>query len=134
MFVKVIGQPDIIFNAEILNDSIAPDGSFNVKLTFNNVGTGERIHHHPFELSGGEQQKVALARALAHKPMILFADEPTANLDSEAGDVILNLLKHFNEDYGQTIVMVSHDPNQIKYFDRVIKIRDGLIEEVKKGS
>ncbi|MCK4808779.1 MAG: ABC transporter ATP-binding protein [Candidatus Aenigmarchaeota archaeon] len=98
------------------------------KTLLEKVGLKDRMHHHPFELSGGEQQRVALARALAHKPDILFADEPTANLDTEAGEVILNLLKHFNEDYGQTIVMVSHDLEQIKYFDRIIRIKDGLLE------
>ena len=99
------------------------------KTLLEKVGLKDRMRHHPFELSGGEQQRVALARALAHKPDILFADEPTANLDTEAGDIILNLLKHFNEDYGQTIVMVSHDPEQMKYFDRIIRIRDGLMEK-----
>ena len=99
------------------------------KTLLGKVGLKDRMRHHPFELSGGEQQRVALARALAHKPDILFADEPTANLDTEAGDIILNLLKHFNEDYGQTIVMVSHDPEQMKYFDRIIRIRDGLMEK-----
>ena len=98
------------------------------KKLLETVGLGKRINHRPFELSGGEQQRVAMARALAHKPIILFADEPTANLDTEAGEVILNLLKKFNETYGQTIIMVSHDPDQIKYFDRVIRVRDGLIE------
>ena len=99
------------------------------KALLEKVGLKDRMCHHPFELSGGEQQRVALARALAHEPDILFADEPTANLDTEAGDVILNLLKHFNEDHGQTIVMVSHDPEQMKYFDRVLRVKDGLLEK-----
>ena len=99
------------------------------KSLLEKVGLKDRMRHHPFELSGGEQQRVALARALAHKPDILFADEPTANLDTEAGSVILNLLKHFNEDYGQTIVMVSHDAEQMKYFDRIMRVRDGLLEK-----
>ena len=94
------------------------------------VGLGERLHHHPYELSGGEQQRVALARAIIHKPDILFADEPTANLDTAAGEVILNLLKHFNHDFGQTIVMVSHEPEHERYFKRLIRIRDGLLEKV----
>ena len=100
------------------------------KLLLEKVGLGERIHHHPFELSGGEQQRVALARAIINKPAILFADEPTANLDTSSGEVILNLLKQFNQDFGQTIVMVSHEPEHKKYFDRVITIKDGLIEKI----
>ena len=99
------------------------------KMLLEKVGLGERLHHHPYELSGGEQQRVAIARALVNKPDILFADEPTANLDSAAGQVILDLLKHFNEDFSQTIVMVSHEPEHEKYFDRVTKIRDGLLEK-----
>ncbi len=92
------------------------------------VGLGHRLNHHPFELSGGEQQRVALARALVHKPTILFADEPTANLDTGSSDVILNLLTEFNKK-GQTIIMVTHEPEHKKYFHRVIRIRDGLVEK-----
>ena len=99
------------------------------KSLLEKVGLEGRLHHHPYELSGGEQQRVAMARALAHKPAILFADEPTANLDTEAGTIILDMLKRFNKAQGQTIVMVSHDLEQIKYFDRVIRIRDGLLEK-----
>ncbi|MCK4428807.1 MAG: ABC transporter ATP-binding protein [Candidatus Aenigmarchaeota archaeon] len=99
------------------------------KLLLEKVGLKERLRHHPYELSGGEQQRVAMARALAHKPAILFADEPTANLDTDSGKVILKLLKHFNKDFGQTIVMVSHEPEHVKYFDRIIRIRDGLLEK-----
>ena len=102
------------------------------KLLLEKVGLGERLHHHPYELSGGEQQRVALARAMIHKPDILFADEPTANLDTSSGEVILNLLKHFNQNFGQTIVMVSHEPEHKKYFHRVIRIKDGLLEKVRK--
>ncbi len=101
------------------------------KKLLEKVGLRDRIHHHPFELSGGEQQRVALARALTHKPDILYADEPTANLDTVGSKLIMDLLKQFNNEYGQTIVMVSHDPEQVKYFDRVIRIRDGLIEKSK---
>jgi len=81
-------------------------------------------------MSGGEQQRVAMARALVHKPTILFADEPTANLDTVATDVILDLLTAFNKK-GQTVIMVSHEPEHVKYFDRVIRIKDGVIEKIE---
>jgi putative ABC transport system ATP-binding protein len=100
------------------------------KKILEKVGLGHRLHHHPFEMSGGEQQRVALARALVHKPTILFADEPTANLDTVATDAILNLLTEFNKQ-GQTVIMVSHEPEHVKYFDRVVRIRDGVVEKIE---
>ncbi len=103
------------------------------KLFLERVGLGDRMNHHPYELSGGEQQRVALARAMIHHPKILYADEPTANLDTASSQTIMKLLKEFNESFGQTIVMVSHEPEQIKYFDRVIRVKDGLLDENIKG-
>ena len=100
------------------------------KQILEKVGLAHRLHHHPFEMSGGEQQRVAMARALVHKPTILFADEPTANLDTVATDVILDLLTAFNKK-GQTVIMVSHEPEHVKYFDRVIRIKDGVIEKIE---
>lgn len=102
------------------------------KRLLKEVGLGERLHHRPFELSGGEQQRVAVARALVNRPAILFVDEPTANLDTASGDVILNLLKEFNETHGQTIIMVSHEPEQQKYFDRILWMRDGKLERIEE--
>jgi len=96
------------------------------------VGLGERMHHRPYELSGGEQQRVAVARALINRPTIMYADEPTANLDTASGDVILDLLKEFNKKHGQTIVIVSHEPEQKKYFDRILWMRDGKIERIEE--
>ncbi len=93
------------------------------------VGLGNRLYHKPSELSGGQQQRVAIARALIHKPKILFADEPTASLDTGASKEILKLLKKYNEEYNQTIIMVTHETSHIKYFDRVVKIKDGLVEK-----
>ena len=92
------------------------------------VGLGDRLHHLPRELSGGEQQRVAVARALVNKPKILFADEPCANLDTESSRQILELFKKLNEELGQTIVMVSHEEWHKKYVDRVIYLKDGMIQ------
>ncbi len=92
------------------------------------VGLGKRLHHLPKEMSGGEQQRVAIARALVNNPVILFADEPTANLDSESSEVVLNLFRELNRDIGQTIIMVTHEPDDEKYVDRVIWLKDGVIQ------
>jgi len=94
------------------------------------VGLGDRLHHLPRELSGGEHQRVAVARALVNKPKILFADEPCANLDTESSRQILELFRKLNEELGQTIVMVSHEEWHKKYVDRVIYLKDGVIEKV----
>lgn len=93
------------------------------------VGLGDRLHHLPKEMSGGEQQRVAIARALVNNPMILFADEPTANLDSESSLVILQLFRELNKDIGQTIIMVTHEPDDKQYVDRVIWLKDGVIQD-----
>lgn len=92
------------------------------------VGLADRLHHLPKEMSGGEQQRVAVARALVNNPMILFADEPTANLDSESSKVILELFKKLNKEIGQTIIMVTHEPDDKKYVDQVIWLKDGIIQ------
>ncbi len=93
------------------------------------VGLGDRLHHLPKEMSGGEQQRVAIARALVNNPMILFADEPTANLDSESSKIVLELFKKLNKEIGQTIIMVTHEPDDKKYVDRVILLKDGVIQK-----
>ena len=91
------------------------------------VGLTERLQHRPSELSGGQQQRVAVARALAGQPEIIFADEPTGNLDSRAGAEVLDLLRRCVRDFGQTIVMVTHDPAAASYADRVVFLADGHI-------
>ncbi len=96
------------------------------------VGLGSRLDHYPHELSGGEQQRVAIARSLINKPKILFADEPTANLDSISAKVILELFHKLNRDMKQTIVMATHELDDKKYVDRVIWLKDGLIENVEQ--
>ncbi len=91
------------------------------------VGLQERLKHRPSELSGGERQRVALARALVHKPRVLFADEPTGNLDAEAGRTIMELLKDLHRE-GQTIVMVTHDQTVARCADRVLLLADGRLQ------
>jgi len=89
------------------------------------VGLGERIHHKPKELSGGEQQRVAIARALINRPRVLFADEPCANLDTISSEVVMETLLKLNKDLGITIVFVSHDPDDKKYANQFIYLKDG---------
>jgi len=91
------------------------------------VGLGDRLHHRPSELSGGQQQRVAAARALASRPQIVFADEPTGNLDSQRGAEILSFMRTAVREYDQTIVMVTHDPVAATYADRVVFLEDGRI-------
>lgn len=93
----------------------------------------ERKDHRPRELSGGEQQRVAIARALINNPKVVFADEPTGNLDTHTGDEIVKLLRKLNKEQGTTIIVVTHDDSIIKYADRVARIRDGQIREVARS-
>jgi putative ABC transport system ATP-binding protein len=92
------------------------------------VGLGERLHHYPVQLSGGEQQRVAVARAFACRPPILLADEPTGNLDSATGEHMMQLLHSLHRDYGTTLVLVTHDHSIASSMERVITLRDGRIE------
>src|SRR3954463_416825 len=91
------------------------------------VGLGDRRHHRPSELSGGQQQRVAIARSLVTRPTVLFADEPTGNLDSETSAEILGLLRDSVDSYGQTTVMVTHDPGAAATSDRILFLADGLL-------
>lgn len=91
------------------------------------VGLGERAHHYPIQLSGGEQQRVSLARAFSNKPAILFADEPTGNLDAETSEKIIKLLFDLNTDAGTTLVIVTHDLDLASRTSRVVKMKGGLI-------
>jgi putative ABC transport system ATP-binding protein len=91
------------------------------------LGISERLTHKPSELSGGEQQRVALARAIVSEPKIVLADEPTGNLDTKSSDAVLGLLRELNKDLGQTIVMITHNPDAAAYGNRVLHMRDGQV-------
>jgi putative ABC transport system ATP-binding protein len=91
------------------------------------LGLKDRLRHKPSELSGGEQQRVALARAIISEPKIVLADEPTGNLDTKSSETVLALLRQLNKDLGQTIVMITHNPEAATYGDRVLHMRDGLV-------
>ena len=97
------------------------------KNVLDKVGLSDRINHSPSELSGGQQQRVAIARALVNNPSIVFADEPTGNLDSQTGDDVMNLFKELNSQ-GQTIILITHEEDIAMQSKRIINIKDGLIE------
>ena len=103
-----------------------PDADWLASL-IDKVGLGDRRTHRPAELSGGQQQKVAIARALVGKPAVVFADEPTGNLDSKSGDEVLGLLRSSADELGQTIVMVTHDARAAAISDRIVFLQDGRI-------
>ncbi|HEX6569889.1 MAG TPA: ABC transporter ATP-binding protein [Acidimicrobiales bacterium] len=97
------------------------------------LGLGKRLRHRPSEMSGGEQQRVAVARALASRPEIIFADEPTGNLDSRAGGEVLRFMRQAVDDLGQTIVMVTHDPGAASNADRIVFLADGrVVDEMRE--
>jgi len=101
------------------------------KVHLETVGLGERLDHKPFELSGGQQQRVAIARALANDPAIVLADEPTGNLDLKTGKEIITLLRQMNKDKNVSIITATHDLKMLDVSDRVIWLRDGMIERVE---
>ena len=96
------------------------------------LGIDKRLDHRPSEMSGGEQQRVALARALVNRPAIVLADEPTGNLDSQNSEVVLNMLRQSNREFGQTVLMITHNPEAATYSDRIIHMRDGSIVPPEK--
>ena len=109
-----------------------PDPAWEIQVV-DNLQLDDRLHHRPDELSGGQQQRVAVARALVTQPDIIFADEPTGNLDSKSGQEVLGFLRRAVDDWQQTVVMVTHDPGAASYADRVVFLRDGrLIAELRE--
>jgi len=102
------------------------------KRLLERVGLGDRLHHKPAELSGGQQQRVAIARALANDPAIILADEPTGNLDLVTGHRIIELMKELNREKNVTVITATHDLKMIDVSDRIVWIRDGMIEHIEK--
>jgi len=116
-------------NASLATAIAGREATERVKGLLDRVGLGDRLDHLPNELSGGEQQRVAIARALAHDPDLIFADEPTGNLDSRNGLQILDLLFELAEEGGKTLVIVTHDTQIASRGDRVLTIRDGVVAD-----
>jgi putative ABC transport system ATP-binding protein len=113
----------------LLNGTKAADRKKRVNEMLEAVGLADRAHHRPDQLSGGQQQRVAVARALATNPKLILADEPTANLDTENGKQVMDIMQRLNKETGVTFVFATHDPRVIKYAKRVVTLRDGLIIE-----
>ena len=103
--------------------------SERVKYCLENVNLGKRMHHRPGEMSGGEQQRVAIARAISHEPSIIFADEPTAELDTTTSLQVVALFKKLTQEQGMTIIMTTHDPSMVDIADKVYTLEDGEIVE-----
>ncbi len=121
---------DALGNIEIARNIAGADGvrdDAHFERITGLLGIDRRLNHRPSELSGGEQQRVALARALINKPSLVLADEPTGNLDSKNSDIVLGMLRTSNKDLGQTVLMITHNPEAASYADRIIHMRDGEI-------
>jgi putative ABC transport system ATP-binding protein len=124
-------EENVVLPLSIAGES--PDEGW-LKELLAKTGLTDRRTHRPAELSGGQQQRVAIARALVTRPTILFADEPTGNLDSKTGGEILELVRESADAYGQTIVMVTHEPRAAAIADRILFLGDGLIVEERRGA
>jgi putative ABC transport system ATP-binding protein len=109
---------------DIAGEHANKDGAFFNRIT-ELLGISKRLDHRPSELSGGEQQRVALARALINKPAMVLADEPTGNLDTKNSDAVLAMLRQSNKELGQTVLMITHNPEAAKFGDRILHMRDG---------
>jgi putative ABC transport system ATP-binding protein len=116
-------------NVQVPLELRGEDGRARADELLQRVGLGDRGHHYPAQLSGGEQQRVAVARAFANRPRVLFADEPTGNLDLANGQNVVALLAELNRELGTTVVLVTHEPELAARADRVLRLRDGAVVE-----
>jgi len=132
---NLIGDLTVYENVELpltyrgMNSS---DRKQRVTAALERVGMAHRAKHLPSQLSGGQQQRVAVARAVSGQPSILLADEPTGNLDSKNSEIVLNMLRQSNKELGQTVLMITHNPEAAEYGDRIIHMRDGEIVSPEK--
>ena len=115
----------------LLNGVERPEAEVKAAELLDAVGLGDRLHHRPDQLSGGQQQRVAIARSLANDPAVILADEPTGNLDTHTGEEIINRLSDLSRQRGVTIISATHDHKMLSVSDRVVSIRDGLIEKIE---
>ena len=127
---NLLSRQTAITNVELpLRYSGSPDGRRERAIeALKSVGLEDRMTHRPYELSGGQQQRVAIARAIVNNPAIIMADEPTGNLDSKVGQEIMALLLTLNKESGTTLIIVTHDPTVAEQTQRVIRLRDGLLD------
>ena len=128
---NLLSRQTAITNVELpLRYSGKPEGRRDRAIeALKAVGLGDRMTHRPYELSGGQQQRVAIARAIVNNPAIIMADEPTGNLDSKVGREIMTLLLNLNKNYGTTLIIVTHDPTVAEQTRRIIRLRDGLLDD-----
>jgi putative ABC transport system ATP-binding protein len=125
-------QGNIDIALDISGNQAKADRAYIARIT-QLLGIDKRLNHLPSEMSGGEQQRVALARALVKQPSIVLADEPTGNLDTQNSEIVLHMLRQSNKELGQTVLMITHNPEAAGYGDRIIHMRDGHIEPRGKG-
>ncbi len=129
---NLLGRITALSNVELpmRYAGVTTDRTARAKRALEAVGLGDRMYHLPSEMSGGQQQRVAVARALVNDPAIILADEPTGNLDTRSGEEIMELILSLNKERGTTIIIVTHDPRIAARTEHIIRVRDGMLEEV----